>query len=231
MRFLDLDLDFFLNKSAYRGRGQRLGQGYKPWRVPRVRRFLEDTCGLSAKAPVQGRTIQSHDSVLDFWRSLIESGDLSVPFDVMHVDAHPDLTVGNGLYLESGRLCVDSLRRQGLLQRSHAHSGNYLTLAIAAGWLSSLLWVTLGDRLRNPPIWDADARLSMSQFGREGEVPRVRDSTAQMKESGVPFRVLPYHRVKAVQAFDYFALSRSPDFTPPESDRLIAIVEEYMEQI
>jgi hypothetical protein len=42
MRFLDLDLDFFLNRNAYRfgPEGGRLGRKYRPWPVPRVRGFL-----------------------------------------------------------------------------------------------------------------------------------------------------------------------------------------------
>jgi len=85
MRFLDLDLDFFLNENAYHGgfEGGRLGPEHRPWSVSKVRRFLEDRCGLSPDVPVQGRTIESHDGVLDFWRTLIESGWLKTPFEVI----------------------------------------------------------------------------------------------------------------------------------------------------
>jgi len=49
MRFLDLDLDFFLNYNAYSSGsdGVRLGSKYKPWSVSRVRRFLEDRYAAS----------------------------------------------------------------------------------------------------------------------------------------------------------------------------------------
>ena len=73
MRFLDLDLDFFLNHNAY-GSGSdsgRLGSEYKPWSVFKVRHFLEERCSLSHDAPVPGRTVESHDRVLDFWPSLL----------------------------------------------------------------------------------------------------------------------------------------------------------------
>jgi hypothetical protein len=121
MRFLDLDLDFFLNKNAYCSEcdSGRLGSDYKPWSASRVRHFLEDRCGLSPDAPVQGRTVESHDGVFDFWRTLIESGGLSVPFEVIHIDAHPDLWVGDGLYLTSAFLHVDTERRLAILNRKH----------------------------------------------------------------------------------------------------------------
>ena len=117
MRFLDLDLDFFLNKNAY-GSEQataRLGSDYKPWSASKVRQFLEERCCLSHDAPVRGRTVETHDGVFHFWRRLIESGGLRVPFDVIHIDAHPDLFVGSELYLTSGFLYVEAERRHAIL--------------------------------------------------------------------------------------------------------------------
>jgi hypothetical protein len=60
MRFLDLDLDFFLNNNAY-GTGSssgRLGSEFKPWSVAKVRRFLEERCCLSLDTPIPGRTVK-----------------------------------------------------------------------------------------------------------------------------------------------------------------------------
>ncbi len=233
MRFLDLDLDFFLNKNAYCSAcgGVRLGQEYKPWSVSKVRHFLEDRCGLLPDAPVRGRTVESHDSVLDFWRLLIGSGGLKVPFEVIHVDAHPDLWVGSGLYLTSGCLHVDSECGLAMLKRRHVHSGNYLTFAIAYGWVGSLLWIHL-RRLKGLPKWDVDARSGLIQFNkRKGESSSIRGLPVVEREHGVPFKILPWYKFRTNETFDYIALSRSPNFTPPESDNLIPIVEGYMKQI
>ncbi len=100
MLFLDLDLDFFLNKNAYSSEhdGVRLGLEYKPWSAFKVRHFLEYRCGLSTNTPLPGRTVESHDGILNLWSTLIESGDLRIPFEVIHVDAHPDMWAGGGLY-------------------------------------------------------------------------------------------------------------------------------------
>ncbi len=234
MRFLDLDLDFFLNENAYSSGcdGGRLGPEYKPWSVAKVRHFLEDRCGLSPDAPVQGRTVESHDGVLDFWRTLIESGGLRVPFEVIHIDAHPDLWVGGGLYLTSEFLHVDSERVLAMLKRKHVHSGNYLTFAIAYGWVGSLVWIPLRKHLKDLPKWDGDARSGLIQLKkRKGESSPIRDLPMVERERGVPFKILPWHKFRTSETFDYIALSRSPNFTPPESDELIPIVEGYMRQI
>ena len=232
-RFLDLDLDFFLNDNAYCSESDsgRLGSEYQPWSASKVRHFLEERCSLSPDAPVQGRTVESHDGVFDFWRTLIESGGLRVPFEVIHIDAHPDLWVGGGLYLKSEFLHVDSECGLAMLNRKHVHSGNYLTFAIACGWIASLVWVPLRKHLKGLPKWDGDARSDLIQFKkRKGEGP-IQDLPVVERDTGVPFKILPWHKFRTSETFDYIAFSRSPNFTPPESDELIPIVEGYMRQI
>ena len=234
MRFLDLDLDFFLNKNAYYSGydGERLGSDYKPWSVSRVRHFLEDRCGLSQDAPVQGRTVESHDGVLDFWHTLIESSKLKVPFEVIHIDAHPALWVGGGMYLASAFLHIDSGRVLAMLERKHVHSGNYLTFAIVYGWVGSLVWIYLRKHSKDLPKWDGDARYGLMQLNRrEGKSSSIRDLSSVERECGVPFKILPWHKFRTSEPFDYIALSRSPNSTPTESDRLITVVEGYMKQI
>ena len=234
MRCLDLDLDFFLNKNAY-GSGdesRRLGPEYKPWSAPKVRRFLEDRCGLAAGAPVPGRTVARHESVLDFWRTLIEAGRLKIPFDVIHIDAHPDLWVGSGLYLTSGLLHIDLERGLAILQGKHVHSGNYLTFAIVYGWIGSLVWVSLLKHLKVLPEWDADARSILRQLKkRKNKDTPPRDLPAAAGKTGVPFKIIPWNKYRTSAICDYIALSKSPDFTPPESDRLVPIIERYIKQI
>jgi len=225
-------LDFFLNENAYCSDSGRLGSEYKPWSVSKVRHFLEDRCGLSPDAPVQGRTVESHDGVLDFWRTLIESGRLRIPFEVIHIDAHPDLWIGSELCLTSEVLHVGSERGLEMLKNRHVHSGNYLTFAIAYGWVGSLVWLPLLKHLKNPPKWDGDARSGLIQLKkRKGESSCIRDLPILEKERGVPFKILPWHKFRTSETFDYISFSKSPNFTPPESDGLIIVVEGYMKQI
>lgn len=232
MRFLDLDLDFFQNycRNGYNGIASR--PAYKPWSISNVRHFLEYRCGLSLDAPVQGRTVESHDGVLDFWHMLIESSKLRVPFEVTHIDAHPDLWVGAGFYLKSGFLHFDLECGRNMLERKQVHSGNYLTFAIVYGWISSLLWISLRKHFRELPKWDGDARLGlMLSKKREDKRYAIRNLPRIEKEHHILFKTLHWHKFRTREPFDYIALSRSPNFTPPESSELITVVEEYMKQI
>ncbi len=234
MRFLDLDLDFFLNQNAYRSGcgGERLGPEYKPWSVSKVRHFLEDRCGLSLVTPVQGRTVDSHDEVLDFWRTLIESRELKAPFEVIHIDAHPDLLIVDGMYLASDFLHVDWGVGLAMLERRHIHSGNYLTFAIVYGWVGTLVWIHLRESSKHLPKWDGDARPDLIQHKRRRCTSSyLRDLPMAEMANGVPFKTMPWHKFRASEPFDYIALSRSPNLTPHESDELITVVEGYMKQI
>jgi hypothetical protein len=234
MRFLDLDLDFFLNDNAYRSGSDsgRLDSEYKPWSIFKVRHFLEERCGLSHDTPVPGRTVESHDRVIDFWQTLIKAGGLRVPFEVIHIDAHPDMSVRGGLYLASGLLHIDSERGLTTLKREDAHPGNYLTFAIACGWIASLVWVPLRKTLKDLPKSYGDARYCLMQLKeRKGGDSSMGDLSVVERKSGVPFKILPWHKFRTSEIFDYMALARSPTFTPPESDALIPVIEGYMRKV
>ena len=234
MRFLDLDLDFFLNDNPYHSGSysRRLGSEYKPWSVSKVRHFLEKRCSLSHDTPVPGRTVENHDTVIDFWVMLIESGGLNVPFEVIHIDAHPDVSVRDGLYLKSGLLYIDSKPGLARLDREHVHPGNYLTFALASGWLASLVWVALPQTFERLPKGYSEAGFGLMHLKRRKTVDSSmgRLPVAQT-ERGVPFEILSWHKFRTSKRFDYMALSRSPNFTPPESDALVPVIEEYMRQM
>jgi hypothetical protein len=229
MRFLDLDLDFFLNDNPYHSGsdGERLGSEYKPWNVLKVRHFLEKRCSLSYDNPIPGRTVKNHDTVIDFWVMLIKSGGLYVPFEVIHIDAHPDVSVQGGLYLKSGLLHIDPKPGLATLDRERVHPGNYLTYALSKGWLASLVWVALPKTFEHLPKGYSEEE---SGLRRIIDSPIGKLHIAQ-SELGVPFKILPWHKFRTSQRFDCMALSRSPNFTPPESDALVPVIEEYMTQI
>jgi hypothetical protein len=229
MRFLDLDLDFFLNNNTYDTGvdGVRPGAEFRPWSAPKVRRFLEERCRLSPDNPVPGRTVASHDGVIEFWRALIRSGKLSIPFEVIHIDAHPDMSVRGGLYLASGLLQIDPERAPPGLAPEDVHAGNYLAFAIACGWVASLVWIPLHKTLQDLPRRYGDARYGLTQLkARQGG-----GSSAAAGRSGIPFRISSWYRFKTGDAFDYMVLSRSLNFTPPASDALVPVIERYMRQI
>lgn len=232
MRFLDLDLDFFLNHASRRteSNSERLSSSYKPWSASQVSLFLEQKCGLSIKAPTRGRMLEHHDGVFNFWHTLIEAGSLRIPFELTHVDAHPDLWVGGGLYLRTELLLFDPKIMLAMVSKKRLHPGNYLTFAIAYGWISALAWVTLSRNFKGQPKWDGDARSNLMLFKKsKGNCPGQDAPT--LKFPGIPFKILPLSKFRTNETFDYMAVSKSPDFTPPESDKLIPVIEKYMKEI
>ena len=69
MRFLNLELDYFLDGVKYFREDdiQRLySSEYKPWIELDVKNFLENQCGLSLTQPIPGRIVEHHDGAFDF---------------------------------------------------------------------------------------------------------------------------------------------------------------------
>jgi len=96
MRVLDLDMYFFLSGTCpLAPLGERPAEeSARPWSDDEVIRFLEEQCGLSREHPVPGAIFDTHDKALDFWRARMRSGELTAPFEVVHVDTHSDLAFG-----------------------------------------------------------------------------------------------------------------------------------------
>ena len=100
MKVLDLDMDYFMKSVATfinESEPERLPEedyGDSVWSEREVRNFLEGNLGLSKQNRIRGRVVAGHNESLFFWRELIEKGDLSTPFDVIHVDSHADLGLG-----------------------------------------------------------------------------------------------------------------------------------------
>ena len=138
------------------------------------------------------------------------------PFDVVHVDAHPDFAIEGVLRLSSGYLSVE--KRQNVFNIENLNSGNYLTLAIVNGWLSSLLWVKL-DAARMPSLMETKS------YGA-GEIKKLPNRAAE-----AAFGCVECSKYWAIEKFDYMVLSKSPEFTPVKSDFLVPVIEEYMEMI
>lgn len=229
MRFLDIDLDFFLNRNAYYSGSDalRLGEDYKPWPDIKVKNFLETRCGLSRDQPIPGRVIESHDLVVRFWQDLIEKGDLKLPFDIVHIDAHPDLSVRGGLSLVSDKLYVDPAGGLTMFEEDYVHSGNYLTFAIARGWIASLVWIPLMHPVANRRRQRDDPRSKL----KEQKAAATLAGDIFGPECGVQFKVQSRHNFQTRKPFDYMILSRSPAFTPLTSDALVPVISGYMNMI
>ena len=236
MRVLDIDLDFFLAdccELAPEGERPQLS-GHEPYSKDEVMRFLEECCGLSKDSPIPGRIFETHDSALLFWNELIQSGELSVPFSVTHVDAHSDLGIGRpgpGFVMNSVislpiEKRVDIERYYRMKQLDEA---NYLLFALAFRWIDSL------SNVRNPR-----SRTDIPDFAfrnESGDYTHIRLSsftsrlfeTKNGEEPTIPFRVYAdYSSFRAPGRYDFVSLAISPRYSPKEADALVDTISEYM---
>lgn len=159
VRVLDLDLDFFLCRTAHYldSADERLDPGeYPPWPLDAVITFLAEQCRLRGRQP--GFVVEHHNELFYRWGEAIEAGRVVAPLEVVHADAHADLGLGDASYAYlMGELAFEAIegryevlkarrprsRSQMLDLGNHALTdGNWLMFALACGWLSNLTYVT-----------------------------------------------------------------------------------------
>ena len=252
MRVLDLDLDFFLDHIAHdRGEGERLSsEEYHPWNVESVIAFLEDRCGLGRQKRVRGRVITDHVEAFYYWRGLIQGNELTVPFDVIHVDAHADLGMGDGgwAYLVSDVARRELPGRATDLREGHdaLNSGNFLAFALGCRWISNLTYVYHHTRVPHGGpndlfayhFKDLDATTNTLQLKRTDDpfLLNERNEFQANVERGlielepeIPFEAVSPQDFRDDGDFDLVVLCRSPGFTPRESDLLIPVISRYIQ--
>lgn len=96
---LDIDLDYFVKAQAHTSFSvkTRLSEdeySHLVWKKDDVIDYIENHLGLSKKKKVLGRFIQGHNESLYFWEELMQEHKLETPFEVIHVDSHADLGLG-----------------------------------------------------------------------------------------------------------------------------------------
>ena len=144
---LDLDLDYFVwprvqNPPDEQRRMDEASVEHLA-SVEDVRRFLTHQCRLGER-PILSREVETHEGAFLVWRDWIRGGHLSVPFRVVHVDAHADL--GSGA--TGNDYLATELLAQPVDQRSEPRTGdegmneaNYLLFALANRWIADLTFV------------------------------------------------------------------------------------------
>ena len=220
--------------------GRPSAEEYRPWTADEVREFLELRCGLSASNKTPAWVVQTHDEVLGCWKKQIESGELKVPFDVVHIDAHADLAMG------AGAMCHVTVRTNLLhepvqerpnqdLQAARLCEGNYLVFAIAFRWIRSLTYICHPQTQDDVPNWltrtrnDNSTVIELQQFRREDARDLLMSADGHLLEPvsvepRVPFVKIPLPDMPQDGPFDYAYLSISPSYTPPEAETLVSDV-------
>jgi hypothetical protein len=144
-KVLDIDLDAFVWPIAHWPPGGRLNsETYTPWSHDSVERFLTEQCALEQNTPLPGRRVRDHDEAFDTWLEWLEQGILAAPFEVIHVDAHADLGLGDSswVYLMTELLAQPPQNRVNPRRGpSGLNAGSYLAFAVAAQWVGSLTYV------------------------------------------------------------------------------------------
>ncbi|MHA2401208.1 MAG: peptide arginase family protein [Promethearchaeota archaeon] len=244
-RILDIDLDFFLNKvSESRENGRRLKKKkYFPWDKTTLTSFLENRCLLSTQNPLKGRTVKHHHQAFFFWRKLILTKKIEIPFELVHLDAHSDIGVADWswIYVTSEllhkpleeRIFPDESLIKGI------NEANYLAFALACRWIKKLTFV-IHPKWKNDLIevyfkdFDFESNsIQLKKFDQEElfEKSYDIDPSSMEMEPEVPVEFIPLLDYKNVHPFTILTLSHSKEYTPKTSDRLIKVMKRYFKAI
>jgi hypothetical protein len=235
-RILDIDLDFFVEPVVHMPQDdERPDPGdHTVWPAEQAFEFLTTKCGLSG--PLPGILTERHDELFSRWRTLIETGILTPPFHVTHVDAHADLGLGDSgyVYLMTSLLAAPPADRwyptpppgsTGITE------GNFLLFAIACRWINDLEYVygedggedelscvmegfdRAGDRVQLVAMTEMAFR--NWNFGLSGCQPVISHY-----EPAVDYRSGRWEQFYIEQPYDLVCLTRSPRYTPSTADPL-----------
>lgn len=240
-RILDLDLDIFVRplKTFCKETASRAESAYyKAMPRTEILDALDTKLCLAEQAPIKGALVETHKEVYFLWRDLIQSGQLTTPFDVVHVDGHADLGMGDSSYVyiqEEWILENDKFKDPKLGGWSGLGSGNYLAFAIANGWVSSLTYVSHEDEpddLNRMFFKDWNAASGFVEIKQvvKGDFYEASISMRDEKIRYKPVVTIPFRRVSLSQystnlAFDYAFVAKSPAYTPVELDFVNTLIE------
>lgn len=266
LKILDLDMDYFMTEIAHTpySCADRLDEesyGGAVWTIDAVRQFLEDNLGLSKNHKIPGRIVCEHNESLFFWQELISSGKLIDPFDVIHVDSHADLGLGDasGDFLQSKFLTLPIEARRKVFNYEFNGDikgisiGDYLLWAIAYRMISSLTYCANPKGDKNDYLWDTLKDFEEEYIGDKPvknyiqlkfnslmKMPKYSDSDdykkkfleGAIKDPEVELLIIPtIENVRFEGDFDYAVLAQSPNYTPKSADFIMDVFREYIEEI
>jgi hypothetical protein len=257
MRVLDLDLDFFLYRVDHHRDGaddRADGEFFPPWPLEEAIDFLVERCHLDGRRP--GFVVEHHNEIFYRWGEAIEAGQMTTELEVVHVDAHADLGMGDASYAwMMGELAYAPIAdRYTILKRRRPQSrkemlalssnavtdGNWLMFALACGWLSSLTYVNNssvekadGARPNDLPrsvMQDFDVQADHLQVDATREAVMDwrggRPTVIEHSDPPVPFATYVWREYGAAEPFDIVCLTRSPQYTPVEADPIFDAIRE-----
>lgn len=250
---LDIDLDFFLDVRPWKSKNQRHSiEDHVPWGEDRLRAFLTRQCGLSTEKKLPGYFIRTHDEAFLIWSELIESGKLITPFNVIHIDSHADLGCGPcgscilQLCNETMHLPVEE-RLKHIKSAGMLNEGNFLLLSVALRWLNKIFYVAHPE-VFEPPTPDVDypflGILIKPKNPSQPQSSLIRilktDGWSPISihrppiidyEPPTPITLVQPEKLRMTSTPHHVIVCLSPAYTPPETDKLMEVLMEYVEDL
>lgn len=252
MKVLDIDLDFFLSNVAHRQaeEGTRLpSEDYVPWDEGSVRCLMENQLGLSVDEKIPAILCVNHDEVIYHCEELVQRHELSKPFDLVHVDAHADMGVGDDGWeeiLERAAIPETTKRDMKTSWCECIGIGNYISYMALMRMLSSLTYIHNPSSADDVQAWflDKDQKYMRIPVWPNNEIEfeeAKRDAISNpsaglyrfedraRREPQIPFVRTCSNSFSTQEKFDMGFLAQSPNYTPKESDQLIQVIGEYLD--
>lgn len=257
LRVLDIDLDFFLCDTAHyvdSADGRLSADEYPPWPLDAAVAFLVDQCHLTEPRP--GFVVEHHNELFYRWGEAMQAGRMTAPLEVVHVDAHADLGLGDASYAYvMGELAYEPIENRYEIMKARRPSsrtemldlgnyaltdGNWLMFALACGWLSTLTYVTnscaeASDGRRPGDLMSvlmqgfdmqADHLQVVGTRDKFWQYGRIRPQAIDRRDPPVPFTTNVWREYRALEPFDVVCLTRSPEYTPAEADPIFDAIVE-----
>lgn len=250
MRVLDIDLDIFVTPINHINSSFRLAdEEHELTPQAIIDQFIIEKCGLSTTTPTPGAAFEEHDELFDVLKYLINSKQLLAPFELVHVDAHADLGMGQWSpfeYLLTDLMHKPVHERADPLRGHQGLNRGTVTLFIAAcEWLSKLHYVHHpddGEDFRELLLhWDVEKEQLSLQIPTcsQDDMNRIKSSGMPTDRWGrlsnccstgrlIPFELSTLDSYAEPGKFDFVFLTRSPGFTPPKADAVFERIRSFI---
>ena len=260
MLVLHIDIDFFVDPVVYyrTDTGPRPnGHVHRAEASTSVTRFAESQCLLSAKAPIPGSAVVHNDEVFEALERHRAAGLLTMPFEMVHVDAHADLGVGEHDY-SFERITTDVLHRPVEERARNLRTGrgalgfgNWLAFCLACRWIDKLTIVRHHGAMDDlHQAYFSEYLIPRSQPRPERRELNIRMQpltfdefiTRAWQRTGawggklsmpielplIPTTIVERAAFQLERPPDLLLLCLSPGYSPPSADRILKLLKRYL---
>jgi len=248
MVILDIDIDFFLDYIIHNPKSERPDDydNIVIYKKADVIDFLEKKCGLNNKNKIKGKFLKTHDELFYCFRNMIEAKILSVPFELVHIDAHADLGLGDN----SDKYIMTELLHMPVSERIYPKRNNwegisevnFLAFSIACRWIKRLTYVYHPSiikrnidinfvHLKDFSIGSCAIQLkkvSLEEYDKNSL--NISKCNILEFEPIVTLNLIKADDFFAKDIFKYIFVTHSPKYTPRKADKLIPVFLKYIDE-